>query len=234
MKKQKENFQYGFTLAEILLVLAIIMILAVMSLTTLVNSQQTQVFNNQFEKVFSMINNARSYAISGRGQLDYVDSDNDNVCKDVACSDKVTDDYVAPVSYGVVFKPDGDDGDPPSIMLFANMHAPEDQKTREKQFDRVSNDTDLATGHDLVLETFVLNSQYELELDPSVDSGENNGVIFYSPLYVDISFSNLKIGPAAGEEKFLVVRLKESEGAQRCRQIKIHYLTGIPEVEQCP
>jgi prepilin-type N-terminal cleavage/methylation domain-containing protein len=228
MKNQKtKKYSAAFTLVELLVVLAIIGIMASIAINSLIISNRQQLFLNQFEEVFSAINNARSLAISGKGELDYVDYDQDgcNYTGALPCTNGA--DYVTPANYGVRFDSTGTG----RVRLFADMQVPLSGATgAELQYD---NGTTYTTGHDLVLRDVVIDSRFQMEVfygNGSLTQDTLPASIFYSPLYADIKFQDVAVDQT---NPFFVVRLRELTGVQRCRQIKIHQLAGVPEVGAC-
>lgn len=213
----------GFTLIELVIAMAVIVIVAGIALNSLGGSQSFQIFNNNFEKLFGMINNARSMAISGKGQLDYTDADNDG-CTD---SNKATGatctvpDHVTPANYGVYFNSSGT----PNVELFSDTNPPTSGVTGAKGSFDVG--TNYIGGDDTVLGSLILPSNLSLGVMDGTDVISSSGSIFFSPNYADISFENLTATP------FLNIELKDSKSTL-CRMISIHKLAGVPEVKACP
>lgn len=227
-KKTTKWLTTGFTLVEVLVVLAIIGIMTTISLNSLIISNRQQLFLNQFEEIFGMMNSARSLAIAGKGELDYVDYDQDgcNYTGASPCTNGA--DYVTPANYGVHFE---EDGGIQKLKLFADMQLPSSGASGAKlQYDDGGVYT---TGDDLVLREVNIDERFEVNIlfgDGTLTEVDPPVAIFYSPLYADIKFENVAVD---AESPFFIVRLQEIDGVQRCRQIKIHQLAGIPEVEVC-
>ena len=229
MKNKKRNFlstngtQAGFTLIELIIVVAIVVIISAVTLGSLTRSQDQQIFNNSFEKLYSLINTARSLSIAGKGQLDYTDFDNDG-CRAAATTVPLcAADYVTPVNYAVQFSTSTS----PNAVLFADMNIPSSGATGSKG--NYNSGTSYATGDDLDLDSLTLPAGITMEIQdvtifpPSLSTTG----IFYSPNYADITFSPV----SSNANPFLLLRLKQ--GAYICKQIRIHKLAGIPEVELC-
>lgn len=213
--KQKE----AFTLVELIIVMAILVVVFGIALGSVNQSQSLQIFNNNFDKIMSMIGTMRSQAITGKGQLDYVDFDNDN-CNESGGDNCDGPDYVIPAHYGVYF--DTANG---TITTFADMNVPKSGAVgKVGKFDENGS---YKTGKDLVLEMRNLPENYQLII---FDNDENapftKGGIFFTPNYADISFEDFTASP------FLNIKLMDTK-ANRCRMITIHKLAGIPEVKFC-
>lgn len=217
-KKQK-----AFTLIELIIVMGILVIVLAISFNSLVKSQDFQIFNNNFIKLQSLLNNARSQAITGKGQLDYTDFDND-LCNHLgymgggSCT---APDYVTPANYGI--RLDTTAGTT-NVKLFADINPPHTGATGAKG--RYDSGTAYTTGDDVDLDSLGLPTGIRLEVEDS-SGAKTSGSLFFSPNYADISFDGLSVSP------FLKLRLRESGGTGQCKQIKIHKLAGIPEVEAC-
>ncbi|MBD3270556.1 prepilin-type N-terminal cleavage/methylation domain-containing protein [Candidatus Peregrinibacteria bacterium] len=215
MKKQKsKKSQKGYTLIEMMLVLMIITVLAAMSVGSLVNSQRNQIYLNQFEEVLSVLNNTRSLAISGKGAEDKTDADND--------SNKT--EYISPANYGVQINTTHD-----TLVIFADLN-PNDVDGYS-EFEKDNEDPEIRTLN--LVDAVTLEAETQ---DADGAQGENldskTFSLYYSPLYVDIAAvgNNLALDK---DTPFLVLKVKDADTDARCRQIRIHYLAGIPEVEAC-
>ncbi len=228
MKYQNKMLR-GFTLIELVLVLFIIAIVAAISLSTLLYAQSGQVFSNNFETLVSFLNNARTDAITAKGQPDYVG--------------KNTTKFVTPANYGVDFATNT--AGVGVIKLFSDTNPPISGATGQKL--RFNKGTIYATGDDLVLKTYTFPKNYILNVDAiSSDlktkipnSNNNNPVaIFYSPLYADIYAENIKIDqsnnpPPSGSFPFIRIKLIEKQPPNRCRQILIHQISGVLNIGPC-
>jgi prepilin-type N-terminal cleavage/methylation domain-containing protein len=205
----------AFTLIELLIVLGIVVVVVGISFSSLTRSQSFQVFNNNFEKIFSLISNARSLAISGKGQLDYTDFDSDTLNHLSSPAD-----YVTPANYGIRLN---NTAGSTNITLFSDTNPPSSGGGQKGVYNYGTN---YVGGDDLDLETLKLPNTLSLEIEDA-SSIKNTGSMFFSPNYADISFDEIDANP------FLVIRLKENAPGNLCRQIRIHKLAGIPEVQTC-
>jgi len=217
--KVDKNSQNGFTLIELMIVMVIITVLTGIIYGSMIRTQDQQMYNNQFEKILSIISNARSLAITGKGQLDYSDYDHDLL---TATTTPV--DYVTPANYGVNF--DSITPNANSVTQFADINPPETGGTGEKG--RYDNDLtkNYTLGQDLDLVKWDMGKDFCLFVD-TYKTSTNSGSILFSANYADISFDNLTADP------FLKIRVRDKTPVNRCKQIKIHKMAGIPEVEQC-
>lgn len=216
----------GFTLVELLIVMTIIVVVAGLALSSIGSTTSLQVFNNNFEKIVSLLNNARSMAITGKGQLDYTDFDNDG-CTDSSIIPGSTcsyPDYVTPANYGVHFDTASANQ---SVSLFADINPPASGATGAKG--RFDTSGTYASGKDAVLgDILTLPSNFTLEVsDGGTGVISTNPNIFYSPDYADISLENVTATP------FLYIKLQYPQYSY-CRLISIHKLAGVPEVKACP
>lgn len=211
----KTKIKSGFTLIELLIVLGILVVVIGISFSSLTRSQSFQVFNNNFEKIFSLIGNARSLAISGKGQLDYTDFDHDTLNHLSSPPD-----YVTPANYGIrLINTAGSK----NVILFSDINPPTSGGGQKGVYNQGTNYT---AGDDLDLESLSLPGTMNIEIEDA--SGiKNSGSVFFTPNYADISFDGLNASP------FLVIRLKEVAPGNLCKQIRIHKLAGIPEVQTC-
>lgn len=217
MKNQKTKTQPGFTLMELVLVVLIVVVVVGLSMSSLLQSQSTQVFNNNFGKLFSIVNNARSQAITGKGQMDFSDYDGDGQTHLTSPPD-----YVTPANYGVRFDVSGD----PNVRLFADINPPETGATGSaKIFDTGGA---YSTGDDLVLDRLTLSTGVSLVIEDGDGNTPSTSSIFYSPNYADIDYENLDVVTSP----FIKIQLTD-DLTGGCKQIRIHKLAGIPEVEAC-
>lgn len=237
MRKNK-FFRQAFTLVELVIVLGITAILALIVLGGLLNSQSQQVFNNKFEEVLALVKEARSLAITGKGELDYTDADKDGIYDDhcdtpPAPSPCTSPDFATPANYGVNFSTLGATG---QIKLFADIYPPAVSPLGSKDsFEEGIKNTDYQSGKDLVFKKITLPNTYELSVFKK--SQENNPPalssisFFFSPLYADLKFQGSTF---INEMPMLIIRMKETSGVHRCREITIHQMAGVPEVSNCP
>lgn len=220
-KKQTRSLSRGFTLAEMILVVALTLFLLTVTVQGFVNSASQFSFANASEKVEAMIRYSRSLAISGKAQIDYIDFDKDG-CKDVATTGSCgEDDYVTPANYGVNFNKTTVSGvDTYTLTLFADNHSltPAD----EGAYNPGTTLSDYQGGKDIVLEQFVVPSSMVL-INPG---GGTSATIFYSPVFADIS-SDISIPPSDPFFRFGISQMQGTILRKRCSQI--HTLAGISE-----
>ena len=232
MKNKHKNSWYGvsqgYSLAEILIVVTIIIIVSAIGFGSLIRSQNQQLFNNRFQKIISLISNARSLAITGKGQLDYTDFDHDlcndqgAILPDGTCNSA---DFVTPANYGVYFDSANPGND--KVVLFGDINPPDGAVVTQKK-DQYDVGGVYKNGDDLNLDTLNVDKNFCVILDDgSATPIKNSGAIFFSPNYADIKFENFVASP------FLKIRLRDKGPTNQCKEIKIHKLAGIPEVGPC-
>lgn len=217
--KNKLNFnqRQGFTLIELVIVMGILVIVLGLSMSSMLQSQSFQVFNNNFGKLMSLVSNARSQAITGKGQLDYTDFDGDGIYND----------YVTPANYGVRFDTAPVAGTP-NVRLFSDTNPLKSGVGGKKgQFD---DGGVYAQGDDVVLDSLTLPNNTVLEVidGASLANTPTESSIFFSMKYADITYESLVTSPSP----FITIQLTE-QNISACRQIQIHKLAGIPEVGPC-
>jgi prepilin-type N-terminal cleavage/methylation domain-containing protein len=219
MKNKNIHNKKGFTLIELTIVTAVILAVVAISLTSLLQSQAFQVYNNNLTKLFSLINNARSQAITGKAGLDFTDFDNDALTNLTPTKDLVT-----PAHYGVRFNTDSS----PQVLLFSDTHNPAGGAGvgKEGQF---NGGTLYSGGDDPVLDKLILADNVVLKVTDGDGNSPANSSIFFSPNYADITFENLTFSASP----FLTITLSQN-ALGLCNQIVIHRLAGIPELSTCP
>ena len=226
LKRKKQNqiqqkisftlFRPGFTLAEFIIVVGILLMLFTLSMRGLVNSQKSFLFNNTAEKVIQMVREARSLAVTGKAQTDYTDADKDRTLPNPDLGD-----YVTPAHYGVYFDTASS---PQKLVMFFDVNAGEASDQTEGVYDPPSAATGIGKfedGKDVILAEFSLDENMSFILNPA---GTNT--VMFSPIFADTSFD----APLAGT-KIFIFGVKETGGTvnrQRC--YKIHLVAGVPEV----
>jgi len=213
----------GFTLVELMLVMLVTIILFGAAVSGMIRSQRTFTFNSASLQISELVREARSFAVTGKAQLDYTDYDNDG-CKtvgvdgathDTECAAKSVDDYVTPANYGVYFGLEGH-GEA-IVILFADLHGGVEGKV-----DKPSSTTPLVyeSGKDLVLKVFEVPKSLELVLYP-LTGVQTEYSIFYSPIFADFNHEGDDPDP------FFIYGLKEKNGdVSRC--FAIHPVSGVP------
>ncbi len=216
MKIQSYPTRKAYSLIELLIVIGIIVIVLAFSLNALSQSQSTQLFSNNFAKLFSLISNARSQAITGKGQLDFTDFDHDT-----RTNLSSPPDYVTPANYGIHFQTDS----APQVVLFADINPPESGAMGARL--RYDEGTTYDLGQDVVLDSLYLPEGTILDVQDGTGA-KTSGSIFYSPNYADINFENLDVSTSP----FITIKLSNPK-LMGCRIITMHKLAGIPEVGPC-
>ncbi len=225
----------GFTLAELILVVALTLFLLTVTVQGFVNSASQFTFSNASERVQEMIRSARSLAISGKAQLDYTDFDKDGCFDDSSlnvspCDSSAPPDYVTPANYGINFSKTTPGGvDTYTVTLFADLHANPSCASgcgQEGVYDSGSGLADYRNGKDVILDQYVLPNGIVFAFP---GTGNNDATIFYSPIFADASF---KVGtsPVLPEDPFFTFGVSQMQGTiLRKRCYEIHKLAGISE-----
>ncbi len=221
----------GFSLAEMILVVALTLFLLTVTVQGFVNSASQFSFANAAQKMEEMVRTARSLAISGKAQLDYMDYDKDGCFDDVtahvagkcpAPADTVPD-YVTPAHYGVNFSKTTS-GVPPvdayTVTLFADNHSATNEGKYNYPGDAVLN---YRAGGDIVLDQFVLPSSMTLII-PGISG--TSATVFFSPVFADLS-ADFTITSADPFFRYGVTQTAGTINRKRCSQI--HVLAGISE-----
>lgn len=151
--KKSHKTRKGYTLAELILVVTLIVFLFMVGLNGMIRTQESYKFNETVQDVLTMIRKARSYAVTGRAMPDYHDYDQDG-CKlndaDAAsmtdrptnayntgyrhntsatatipvCANLSETDYVVPANYGVfIYNCRYNQNQSCAIYLFADLAA---------------------------------------------------------------------------------------------------------------
>ncbi|HLG26006.1 MAG TPA: type II secretion system protein [Candidatus Gracilibacteria bacterium] len=211
----------GFTLAELLIVITLIVLLMAAALRGMVNSQRTFIFNGASQQVSSLVREARSLAVTGKAQQDYTDYDQDgcfdgviNSHTDPACPSEP--DYVTPAHYGIFFN--SADG---TATLFADLHGSGIEGVYNPPVPATTPIGTFIAGYDLKLAIYTLPPSLDYILDPAATT-----TIMYSPIFADTDFdADLGIS-----DEFFVFGVKETEGtalSKRC--FAIHPVAGVAE-----
>jgi type II secretory pathway pseudopilin PulG len=219
----------GFTLIEIIIVIALTLLLLTATLQTIIGSTAQLTFINNTEKVLDLFRQARSLAIAGKAQLDYTDFDKDNV-NDTSLNGGP--DYVTPAHYGVHFHHADSPLTPDTVTLFIDNHEVTGENPKEGRFDKSpTNDAlNYRKGYDIILEEYALPPEIRF-----INLPENDVTLFYSTLLADISFDPLLSDNTA----FFSFGLEQKSGsaitAMRQRCFQMHKLAGIAEPSNtCP
>lgn len=215
----------GFSLAEMILVVALTLFLLTVTVQGFVNSASQFSFSNVAEKAQDVIRSARSLAISGKAQIDYMDFDQDG------CKDKVTtpscpaDDYVTPAHYGVNLKKVTVAGvDTFTMTLFADNHSAtaSDEGKYNPPAAFPGTVGEFQSGKDILLDQFTFPSGIKL----IIPGGGTSATVFFSPIFADLS-SDISIMAGDPFFRFGLSQLQGTILRKRCTQI--HILAGISE-----
>ncbi len=221
----KNHFKYGdksaYTLAELLLVMMLIVMLSSVAIGSILRTQATFQFNAATQAVFSIVREARSFAVTGKAQIDYTDYDGDG-CRGGTgypgyehlgtCTLALdTPDYVTPANYGVYF-----DAGNKKLTMFADMHG-----STEGVYDAPT-----ASGlmvyeddMDMHLAEYELPEVYQFFLFPVTTT-----TVLFSPIFADATFSD----PMVASRYFFVFGVEAVSGARKSC-MAIQRVAGIPE-----
>ena len=229
MKMLPKQTSPGFTLVEIIIVVALTVLLLTITVQSFLSSASQFAFANDNTKILELVNFARSLAISGKAQIDYIDYDKDG-CKDAATTPGapcVGDDFVTPAHYAVNF-----DKATNTATLFADMHQLIGSTPKEGQFDPCTGAVDYTTGCDIILDQYQLKaSTFVLFPNAAPAFAGTTASIFYSPIFADISFDVA----ALPTDPFFTYELNQATGTvARKSCLQIHRVAGIPEPFSCP
>lgn len=204
----------GYTLAELLVVMGILLMLFAMALQGLVNPQRSFAFNNAYQKVIDMVRQARSLAVTAKAQFDYTDYDNDG-CKDKVENQCAEADLVTPAHYGIYF-----DTATEKMMLFADLHVEGGNSEGVFVTSVGMKPGERKIGNDLILDEYTLPANFDFVL-PAANN--DAGIIFYNPVYADTIFDKTP------DAHTMIFGVKENGGNGLKRCSKIQAVSGIPE-----
>lgn len=224
MRFFSNNSRPGYTLAEMLIVVGILIMLLASAIRGLINSQSAFIFNNAVTQVALLVREARSLAITGKAQVDYTDYDRDEMA-----ANPDSDDTVTPANYGVFFE-DNAMGTPDKLVLFVDIHKGESAVQPEAGTYNAAPATFGAfeEGKDVKLAEFEINGDLNLVLEPM-----GTDTVLFSPIFADTTFDSA-LGPG---DDFFIFGVEEIDGFLRKRCFKIHPIAGVPEEaedSECP
>lgn len=219
----------GFTLVELLIVIALTIMIFTVTLQGMTNSQKLFIFSNNYEKVVNLVRQARSLALTGKAMPDYTDFDHDG-CKDkewntangaIGCD--AGGDLVTPAHYGMFF--DNTTG-AKKVVLFADIHT--ENGNAEGVYVKPPDGTALGV-HTTVVGSDVNLAEIDLPVGLGLIVSGGPKVIFYSPIFADVTFDT----PLGSSAKFFIFGAQElssdkKNARKKCSQI--HPLAGIPEI----
>ena len=219
----------AFTLIELMIVLAVIVVILGVGLGGMINSQRQMLFLSSYENVLLLVRDQRSLALAGKALPDYTDYDNDGckapptVANSPSCANGSTYvDLVTPANYGISFDLAST---AMTVTTFADLHTGTDSSQVEGVYNPpapiVFYKYTSGSGSDIAMSQYKLDSRLKLvsNLAPATRVD-----IFYSPIFGDVTIS-----PALGTNKFLIFGVWDQQrGVKKCS--KIHPVAGVPEV----
>lgn len=219
MQKQKyfpAAKKRAFTLIEILIVMALMIMLAAAGFTSLMSSQRTITYLNTDEKILSLFRNARTYAVTGRAVQDYSDYDGDSN----------TQEMVTPANYGINFTTTAS---VTKVSLFADMRD-RTNPLKEGAFNDPGGFS-YVDGADLLQQTY--------DVDPSIKvkwycvvTTNHPDTVFFSPIYADVKFDKTVAYDCSPNNLFYFGICQATTNAKKC--YGIHPIAGNPEPVTCP
>lgn len=225
MKIQKKSalnrhgFKSGFTLIEIIIVMAIMTILFSMAASGMSNSRSFFTFTNSYERVVQLVREARSDAVTGKAQMDYTDYNQNGIVPDAG-----NPDFVTPAGYGINF--DTTEGSA-KVTLFVDLHvgALDDEQT-EGTYDAPTSIGAYEAGKDFIMAQFSLDPLLILILQGGPET------VIYTPIFADVTFN-----PELDTGEISMIFGVSEGAAKRHKCSKIHPVSGVPEATteaECP
>jgi len=221
MQKQKyfpAAKKSAFTLIEILIVMALMIMLAAAGFTSLMSSQRTITYINTDEKILSLFRNARTYAVTGRAVQDFSDYDGDSN----------TQEMVTPANYGINFTTTAS---VTKVSLFADM------RDRTNPLNEGKFTAPDPPGFSYVDEKDLLQLTYDV--DPSIKvkwscvvTNTDPKTVFFSPIYADVKFDPTVASDCSPNNLFYFGICQATTNAKKC--YGIHPIAGNPEPVSCP
>jgi prepilin-type N-terminal cleavage/methylation domain-containing protein len=205
----------AFTIIELLVVMAVVVMLFAVGLGGMITSQRQFVFLTAYNQVLLIVRDQRSLALAGKALPDYTDYDKDLL---------KTTDLVTPANYGVSFEFISATNTW-TVTTFADLHKGIDPAQTEGLYDAPGALYTYTPGRDLMMSKYTLDKRLSLvsnlfkftaPLNTRVD-------LFYSPIFGDVT-----IKPDLGTKKFLIFGVADAQaGRKKCS--KIHPVAGVPE-----
>ncbi len=200
----------------------LIVFMSSVSLAGISRTQATFQFNAAVQMVNSIVREARSFAVTGKAQIDYSDYDGDGCMAGDAdalyphlgvCNPGP--DYVTPANYGVFFNTSNN-----RLIEFADMHG-----SVVGQYDPPSVPGLMVyePGKDMHIAEYTLPEVYRFYLYSG--TGTTN-TVFFSPIFADTTF-HPALSPVT--TTFFFVFGVEAVSGARESCMAIHRIAGIPE-----
>lgn len=218
-----KSLKNGFTLPELILVMTLIAMLSSIAIGSLLRTNASFQFNAAAQAVNAMVREARSFAVTGKAQIDYSDYDGDG-CRASAGdptyfhtngSCPPGPDYVTPANYGAHFNTATN-----TLTIFADLH----DSTVVGAYDEPPAGLMVYTpGLDMRIAEYTLPDVYQFYI--AGGTFFTNTVLF-SPIFADVSFSPL-LAPVTTNYFFVFGVEEKSKLRKSC--MVIQRVAGIPE-----
>jgi prepilin-type N-terminal cleavage/methylation domain-containing protein len=210
----RHSFKSGFTLVEIIIVMAIMTILFSMAASGLTGSRSFFTFTNSYERVVQLVREARSDAVTGKAQMDYTDYNQNGS----------TIDLVTPAGYGINFDTTAASA---KVTLFVDLHVGAlDEDQNEGVYDAPTSIGAYEAGKDFIMAQFSLDPSLILLLQGGPET------VIYTPIFADVTFN-----PALDTGEISMIFGVSEGAAKRHKCSKIHPVSGVPEATteaECP
>jgi len=221
--KKTKGVKKGYTIIELLVVLAVIVLIFSIGLGSLLTSQRQVLFLSSYESVVQIVRDARSLALAGKAMPDYADFN----------ANSNTSELVAPANYGVSFNLTAG-----TVTTFVDLRKnPSAAVPAEGQYDpppAVTGFYQYVAGKDVKMATYTLDStMFKLVsnmFNRLVPPNDKRVDIFFSPIFGDFSIYPPLVNAAPSyQQTFLIFGVTDISGLRK-KCSKIHPVAGVPEV----
>lgn len=226
INKKNKGVKKGFTIIELLVVLAVIVLIFSIGLGSLLTSQRQVLFLSSYESVVQLVRDTRSLALAGKAMPDYTDFNANSNFTELA----------SPANYGVSFDlPAG------TVTTFVDLRKSASQPTQvEGQYDPppavvgfYKYNAVSCAKCDVKMATYTLDGKFKLVsnmFNRLAAPNDKRVDIFFSPIFGDFSIYPPLVNTApAYKETFFFFGVTDISGIRK-KCSKIHPVAGVPEV----